>query len=97
LDQNGKGIRVHLNNRVIEGLVKNMSISGLVYLMSIIIGNNLDTMKSWLMTPNKSLGDRSPMEILRKEENGVEILTALLVKIEWGIPISCIQKGSKRK
>jgi len=39
----------------------------------------------WLTTPNRSLGGKTPLEVLL-EKNGIKKISTLLGRLRWGIP-----------
>jgi len=43
--------------------------------------------KEWLNTPNKSLGNKTPLEVIGQGFSGIQEVLRLLGRLEWGIPI----------
>ena len=41
--------------------------------------------EQWLNTPNESLGDKTPLEVIAQGPLGIQEIVHLLGRIEWGI------------
>jgi len=42
--------------------------------------------KEWLNTPNESLGNKTPLEVIGQGSSGIQEVLRLLGRLEWGIP-----------
>ncbi len=45
-----------------------------------------DAFKEWLCSPVPFLGDRAPIDVLKNDENGEEIIYDLFIRIIFGVP-----------
>ncbi len=45
-----------------------------------------DKAKEWLATPNESLNNKAPIDVLKNEADNIGIILTLLTRLEWGIP-----------